>query len=147
MGNLIRLVVLLGLSLVLVAQPVSEPAQVWLAKVDMIGAMAPLFRLTFTEPFETMIVIDRNWMMWTLSTHDSDRINIPATSIYDFIKRAGLGFEDMILVAHNHWIPAGPSPSDIKTLGQFRAWGFVGRFVIYYPVSGDIKEVRLGRQN
>lgn len=86
----------------------------------------------FREPFETCLVVMTDLAALTFSTHEAGRISVPAKVIIEHVKKLGYEVEDIAVIVHNHFTPAGFTQNDKDTYQYLKREGFRGAFGIWY---------------
>jgi hypothetical protein len=100
-----------------------------------------IYAAMFKEPFETAMFLFSDGSVMTFSTHEVNRVGVATQTIIEWIKKMGKNIGDCVVVAHNHFTPAGFTDSDRYTYNYLKSAGFKGVFGIYYTATGIFQAI------
>ena len=105
-----------------------------------------VFKGTFTEPFESVMVVLESGDFFVFTTREEFSIGIGAGYIQDFLKLQGKSVAQGTLVIHNHFHHAHFTQADIRQYHKLRRMGFKGIFAIYHTPTGKVIKYEDGEE-
>ena len=103
------------------------------------SSFAPFFK----EFYESLLVILKDGMVVFFTEQRVDCIQSLSTHcLINVIEYFGYRIDDVAIIVHNHNLPKPISKRDKKFCRSLGKYGFKGKFLVFYPVSGLVKEYK-----
>jgi len=105
-------------------------------------AIGNIFDRSFLEPFETLIFLTWQGMVYIYTNQLSDKVILPLEVVEIDLAFTGQDMSDVMLVVHNHF--ASPifssqgKQNDIKYYNLLRRHGFTGVFALWDTAQGKM---------
>lgn len=97
----------------------------------------------FTEPYEIAYIIMNDWITFTYSNQDENKVYITIGKLEKQLQTPERKYkiEDIAIIIHNHLKDCKFSPRDYKQHRRFKKHGFKGLFLFYSHMTNKVYDI------
>lgn len=106
-----------------------------------IGYLYKGYQIKFTEPFEICYFIFTNGNVLRMTNNLETSVR-PLDNLDSIVETLG-GYEEILVVIHNHFSRPVFSEGDQKIYRMLKQRGFNGRFQLYFSPTGKVYELHI----